>query len=698
MPEEAAPASDGPTGVHIGRPVLGGSGQADYDSRQLRYLHAVRSGNVDEADKLLSIDLGAAAWRVHWATATDLDPRMRRQAQVGAFTCMAGGTLYARPVVGVSVRTPGGSGGSAEQIQLHELDTGRVTTLPSVGAECMSFAGVPGDPILVTGHTDGSLRVWDLNTASLRSRIDAGGGEVGDLFVADLDGRAVAAVLDSRGRLVRAGLTPEIWIDELEASGSNAMCGGRLSDGRHVVVVAGERLTLWELATGRRELLPMRGRFHNVVSLVLSTSEGRDILTVLTDVRQILSFDMSTGQPLGPVIDDHANQIGRDRMLVWSPPGRYPKLAVVSGIVAVPTRWQVHLWGVRSSQQEASPLAGPVAAAQVQSLRWRDRDYLLTGSAADGTVALFDLGVTPPSDVHHECRIVSVTTAGVPQVVVSVDRSGTVIARNSDDGALASQLRTNVEGPRSLVAWEVDGRVQVAIGAGSRSAPDGRLRRWDLARAELLTPVIEANEVTVNLLARIAISGSDIIVTFRPGSALGMWRAVDGEFVGDWPTKVYTRVTGFAAGLVEGRPSVVLSTYRGKVTIYPLDGENTPRVIPEIGSDFVVGLVADGIITGSIDDGEPGWRTLRCWDFSGRRMGPSIHFDAEILAVRTGSWPAAYVACGDSSISLVDLETGSSRCPPMRLPLAPNSLAMTATGDLVVGFGNDVALVRPPAG
>ena len=51
----------------------------------------------------------------------------------------------------------------------------------------------------------------------------------------------------------------------------------------------------------------------------------------------------------------------------------------------------------------------------------------------------------------------------------------------------------------------------------------------------------------------------------------------------------------------------------------------------------------------------------------------------------------------DKTVTLLDMGTGREVCAPLRLPRRPGPMAVTGDGDLVVGFGSDVARLRPPA-
>jgi hypothetical protein len=64
--------------------VSGRYGLSGYDQRQLMYLDAVRLGAGKAAEELARPEGRPAPWRVGWATASDLDPRLRRKPHVGS--------------------------------------------------------------------------------------------------------------------------------------------------------------------------------------------------------------------------------------------------------------------------------------------------------------------------------------------------------------------------------------------------------------------------------------------------------------------------------------------------------------------------------------------------------------------------------------------------------------------------------------
>jgi len=93
---------------------------------------------------------------------------------------------------------------------------------------------------------------------------------------------------------------------------------------------------------------------------------------------------------------------------------------------------------------------------------------------------------------------------------------------------------------------------------------------------------------------------------------------------------------------------------------------------------------------------------------AGDPIGVPVRSAAPIAAAAGRSWPAVYLARTDGTVSLTDLETGLDLCPAMQFPRRVTALAVIGgagadaragadadIGDLIVGFGSDLARIRP---
>jgi WD40 repeat protein len=656
-------------------------GLSAYDRRQLLHLDGIRSGHSDAAQRLVGDDL----WRVSWATSSDLDPRLHLMRHVGPVAVSAFGVLNGRPTVAAA----------AQDVGLWDLVTGTRTVIPAVDTRCLSFVTTADEPLIVTGHPSGSLHIWDCAAASLRTAVQTG-DSITDLRVVDSGHGPDVVTLHAHGHIGRWSVRLGQAAEPLEVPRSYAICSGQLSDGRQVLATGGVGLSLWSLDDGRRLPLPMKHELQEVAGVVLSKVEGRDCLTVLMATKEILTFDIESGELAGPPLREHENRTPEGMMRVWAPVGRRPKLAAIMGTIAVPTRWRVHLWSLATSEREGPPLAGPVAQSLVEVARWQGRQYLLTGSNEDCVVALWDLGIAATPTAGHNEQVTQIALAGSPQTVISADRGGTIVARDSANGDLVSApMPTGIETVNALAAWTEGAEVIVAVGAGSEHVPDHRIRRWNATTGRRLEQTIQADRPSVRQLAFMRLA-DEVLVTFGTKARLRILRAIDGSPTAEIQTGMYTRVSGFAAGLVQGRPAVAISAYREQATVYFLD-DLTPAsiVIAQAGADFVVDLVDTHVVTGS-PDAQENWRVVRAWDLSGEPVGPDIQRDAAITAVAMSEWPKAFIATADNLVSLTNLETGIEVCQAMRLPRTAHAFAVTAGGDLIVGFGSDVARVRPP--
>jgi WD40 repeat protein len=665
------------------------------------YMDAVRLGDAGEAAEFAKSRLGDDhPWQIDWASRSDLDARLYLKVHSGPVTAMSWGIVGGSPLVAVSVsESLRVSDDSNERLQVWDLLSGRSSPSRSLGATSIVFATLADGPAIVTGHENGTLRLWTVPDLLPIRSVAASDRAIVQTVVVAPKGHPEVIALDMTGNILRWPLRGDARVERFESSRSNAIFGGRTSDGRMVLISAGNEISIWDVESGYRNISWPGRTLRNIVSVVLTTVDGRDLVTVLTELKEIVSFDFGTGQQVAPTILMHKNVIPNAAMRVWSPLGRRAQLASVSGTLAVPTSWRVHLWNSSTCLRDKPPLSGPLAKSLVQAVRWEDREFLLTGAAGDGVVALWDLDAPVAPSIGHGERVSGLAVTADPQTVVSVDEGGTIFVRQCDDGTpVFSPLETGTEGVGALAAWVDHRELVAATGAGSNRVPDGKLRLWRMATGapEL---VIDTRAAVAYPFAVTFLGGENCLVTLGPRGELSVWRSTDGRRVSESRTEIRSRVSGMTAGVIGDRPVVGISAFDHPITMFFLDdATSAPVRVPGTHNDLVVEIVDTYIVTGAPGGDPIGWKTIRARDIYGERLGPDITSEVDIVAVAVASWPTAYIARTDGRVSLTDLETGSDLCEPMLLARRPGAVCATANGDLLVAFGSDVAMVRPPIG
>lgn len=418
---------------------------------------------------------------------------------------------------------------------------------------------------------------------------------------------------------------------------------------------------------------------------------GRDALTVVTAERELVTFDVATGVEIGR-IKKHVNNYTQGMQWVWESEFGRPQPAAVGGVLAVPTRWRVHLWDLGTSMPAGASLAGPVRRSILTSVRWDGRDWLVSGSAEDGVLAVWDLTVPVRREPGHEERIAHLGVAEPAGQVVSVDAGGTLVARRIGDGAPAAvPVGTGVEGILSFAVWDDGRRVLAAAGSGSHLVSHPWLHRWDVIAGEEIEPPVGLHVPWLRHLVVASVRGEPVLVT--GARRLELRRASDGARIA--AVEAPRRIVRMLSAEIDGAPVLVVSSFDGPPAMYRLDDlYAAPVRLPELGDNFIAAVDGPRLVTGRFGADRSGWRTVRARNLSGDRLGPDID-GPRITSVALAAWPAVYIARIDGSVTLTDLETGRDRCPPLRLPVAARSIAATDDGDLLAGFGTDVARFHP---
>ncbi|MET0425844.1 MAG: hypothetical protein ABW046_18385 [Actinoplanes sp.] len=338
----------------------------------------------------------------------------------------------------------------------------------------------------------------------------------------------------------------------------------------------------------------------------------------------------------------------------------------------MPTAWRIELPG-------RPPITGPVGHSTVQTVRFGRRELLLTASAYDGVVALWDPAVEAVREPGHNQRVTGVSVVQPGDVVVSVDAGGTIVVRDED-----ASVATGAAFTRNVVAWRDGATLQAVTGAGeSRRAHDGRLRRWNLTTGAADGPPVQAHP---KLVSGMALVGGRL-VTFGPGAVIKVWRPDDLTLLAEIPTEVRSGTTGTAAG----DTYLALSSLTQPLTVHRLDDPAAPPIVlPQAGDDVLLDVAGERLITaGQLP------RTVRVWSLTGDLVLPAVPIPPGLVGAVVRAWPELYVAYADGTVTLLDLEAGRTIGAPFRLPARPGPMAVTGDGDLVIGYGSAVARLRP---
>ena len=667
--------------------------------RQAAYLTAVRRGATESVP-----EPGAGQWQVEWASGTDLDPRLLFKLHVApggssSIAAVAWAESEHSPWLAVSTYEVDDQGFLCYRLRLWDVLVGQSSLMQCDDpARCLVFTMQVGGPVLVSGHDSGQVRFWDVASSSLMGTVEVSSERLVDLFVWELDGSGILVSRDIEGRVRRLSLPGGAPLDAIGITEAQSMRGGQLKDGRHVLLFGGEEVTLWDVVSGTRVPARVPENLGQVGGAVLSSVDGRDCATVFDETRKIRTFDLTTGEEVSAPITAHVNARPDGLMRMWRDSSPRTHLAVVGTVLAVPTPWHVWLWDLATGKLACPPLSGVVAHSTVQAIRWKGRDLLLTASPYDGVVGIWDLETDAARSVGHLQHVVRISVAEPGGAVVSVDEGGTILSRSQrDDELVAEPLETGVESTCSLAAWMDGSQVFAATGAGSIYVANGEVRCWNVTGGSVLGSPLPAASMAVRWLAIVDFENESLLVTLAPNGKLKVWRPSDGELLASASVVAPGAVTGFAASIIDGRPKAVLSTARGSLLVYALDDlPAEPSLVAARADEVVLDAAGPYFISMRQKRAQMGGSTLRGWLFSGRPVGPAITSKSTITSVAVQSWPAVCLGRADGSVSLIDLESGDELCQPIYLPSRPNAMAALANGGIAIGFGGDVACVRPP--
>lgn len=632
-------------------------------------------------------------WRAVWSTGHDM-PRLGRLVRTGPVISVGSGGDDKHPLVAVVTgRSPADETGN--RLQMWDVISGSVVTVPVDAVQCVAVSVSADGPVVVTGHADGTVRVWAMPDMTLRREWHVGSPGIDEICLSGPAGGAVIVTLDGDHTVERWSLESGESLGRLDAPAAHVLCVGELTSGQRVIATGGHGLSLWDALDGKRLPLPIPSQesLGEIAAVLLSSIDGRDTLSVVTGAREIVMFDVATGAQVGGRIDAHVDDFSEYRGRVWGGRRSRPKLATVAGLLAVPTRWRVHLWDLPTSVPTRPPLLGPVRKPVLATTRWEGRDWLLTGSAEDGVVGLWDVACPTRSLPGHNEQV-SVISLAEPRVVVSVDEGGTIAARQTGDGSLVTRpTESHVRGAVALVAWADGATVRAAIGAGSATSSHPWLRRWDLVTRDEIPPPIKVGVPQLRHVCIATVRGEQVLVIVDR-DLLQLRRTADGTLLRE--VRKHRGTFRLIAGSSDAGPIAVVSALDRPPDVFLLeDLAMPPSSVHGLRGGFAAAVAGRYLIAGSLAERQSGWRTAWACDLSGEPLGPDVQ-GPPITSVAVASWPAVYVARTDGTVSLTDLESGRDLCPALYLPTEARNITVAGNGDLLVGVGADVARFAPP--
>jgi len=548
------------------------------------------------------------------------------------------------------------SGSTDGTLRVWDLETGETLRTFEGHSRVVNTVAVVDGCRVVSGSDDKTLRVWDLET-----------GEILRIFKGHWLGVTAVAVVDGH-RVISGSSDRTLQVWNLETGEDRRIFGGdsgvtavAVVDSRRAISGSSDKsLRVWDLKTGET-LRTLHGHLRKVAAVAVV--DGRRAVSGSSD-GILRVWDLETGETLR-VFRGHSDWV--------------TAVAVVDGRRAVSGSSDGVLWVWDMETGETlraleSHSRGLTTVAVVDGRR------VVSGSD-DGSLRVWDL------ETGESLRTLEGYSGGVRAVLVA---EGHRVVSGSYDGALrvwdwetGETLRTlegHSNGLRALAM--VDGRQAVS------GSSDGRLRVWDLETGEILRKLEGQARVTVlTVVGCWAISGSSD----------GMLRVWDLE-TGETLRTLEGHLGGiYAVAVVDGR-RVVSGSYDGVLRVWDLETGKTLRKLEGHSGGIYAIAVVDGrrAVSGSSDG------RLRVWDLETGEILRTLEGHSDrVNAVALVDSRRVLSGSEDRTLQVRDLETGETLAV-MTLDTPILSVAVILDGRIVVA-GDEIGrvhfldLILPPA-
>ena len=641
--------------------------QRSPDAERLAYL--ALAAHYEHADDLAAqaqtaADWLGSTWRPLWASWQPLQPNQEITGHDGEVTAVAAAELDGRPVII--------SGSSDRTIRVWDLATGARRGDPLTGhagaVRSVTTAQLDGRPVIISGSNDHTIRVWDL-----------------------ADGIALSEPLTGHCGSVTAVAAAKL-------------------DGRPVIISGSEDTTVrtWELATGKLvgALAPGHDAPVNAVAAAQPDAQpdGQSVIVSGADDGTMQIWELAALDRVHPPIVGHASSVGSVTTA---------RLGGRVVVISASGDETVRVWDLADGTPVSSPLTGHVGAVNAVTTAILDGRPVLVSGSDDGTLRIWDLAAGAPvgQPAARHSGAVSATVdaelAGRP-VVVSGGSDGAILVWDLATREPAGTPLAGHDGwVRSLAAAVLDGQPVIVSGSDDRT-----IRVWDLATRTLVGTPLTGHDGAVAAVATAELDGRHLIISGSDDQTLRAWDLATGRPIGrPWAGHDGT-VVALAATQLDGRPAIVSGSSDSTIRIWDLaTGESMGGPLASQAGWVLAVTVAwlDGrrVIVAGCDDG-----TVRIWDLVTRAVvgRPIAGHDSSVYAVAAAELdgrPVVVSGSDDEVVRVWDLATGA----PARGPLKGHAgwvLSVTATcldGRPVVISGGGDETVRvwdlaasPPAG
>ncbi|GGK56618.1 hypothetical protein Ppa06_10250 [Planomonospora parontospora subsp. parontospora] len=299
---------------------------------------------------------------------------------IDSVTAVAVAQLEGRPVIV--------SGSSDLTVRMWDLSTGKQISEPLTGhsksISAVAVAQLNGRPIIISGSWDNTIRMWDPTTGKqIGESLTGHTGWVYSMAVTQLDSRPIIVSAGSDNTMRVWDITTGKQIGDpytINGYGNTALVAVAQIDGRPVAVSGGgDTVQVWDLATGRQ----IGQAFENprrAKSLAVAQLDGRPVI-ISGEEKFVRVWDLTSGTQIGQPFTGHTfDVIGVARTQIDGRP------------VIVSASWDrtVRVWDPVTGEQVGKSFAHPHEVNSMVVARLGDRPIVVSGGY-DKAIRVWDL-------------------------------------------------------------------------------------------------------------------------------------------------------------------------------------------------------------------------------------------------------------------------------------------------------------------